>query len=174
LRHGSYNRAALRAAVELTPDSMEIEVFDLAPIPMYNEDLRAQGWPEPVAELRRRIAGVDALLIVTPEYNYSIPAALKNAIDWASRPPDPPLNDKPLAIMGASPGERGTVRAQYHLRQVCVSANLHPLNRPEVMIAQCNKKFDADGKLTDRETRDRIRALLVALMEWSRRLRSHR
>lgn len=173
LRQGSYNRAALRAAVELAPDGMELEVFDLAPIPLYNDDVRQSGYPAPVAELRARIASADALLVATPEYNYSIPGVLKNAIDWASRPPDQPLNDKPLAIMGASPGALGTSRAQYHLRQVCVFTNMHALNKPEVMIGQCQQKFDQQGRLQDGETKDRIRALLLALMEWAERLRSH-
>ncbi len=171
LRQGSYNRAALRAAVELAPGGMEIELFDLASIPMYNDDVRQQGYPTAVADMRQRIAKADALLIATPEYNYSIPAVLKNAIDWASRPPDPPLNDKPLAIMGASPGALGTSRAQYHLRQVCVFVNMHPLNKPEVMISHCQQKFDAQGRLQDNETRERVRALLEALMQWTERLR---
>ncbi len=170
LREKSYNRAALRAAVELAPAGMEIEVFDLDPIPMYNDDVRERGYPAPVAEFRRKIAGADALLIAMPEYNYSIPGVLKNAIDWASRPPDPPLNDKPVAIMGASPGAIGTARAQYHLRQVCVFTNMHPLNRPEVMIARAHERFDQRGRLTDAETRDFVRALLVALAEWTLRL----
>ena len=172
LREKSYNRAALRAAVELAPPDMEVEIYDIAPIPLYNDDLREHGYPPPVAEFRERIAQADALLIVTPEYNYSIPGVLKNAIDWASRPPEPPLNDKPLAIMGASPGLLGTSRAQYHLRQVCVYTNMHPLNKPEVMIMGAADKFDAQGGLTDDATRRRIHELLVALMTWTQRLKA--
>lgn len=110
------------------------------------------------------------MLIATPEYNYSLPGVLKNAVDWASRPPDPPLNDKPVAIMGASPGRLGTARAQYHLRQVCVYTNMHPLNKPEVMIAAAPEKFDQHGRLTDDKTREDSRALLEALAEWVERI----
>jgi len=120
LRKASYNTALLRPASELLPRGMTLEVFDLSSIPLYNDDVRALGFPKPVQEFRSRIAAADALLIATPEYNFSIPGVLKNAIDWASRPPDPPLDGKPLAIMGASTGNFGTVRAQMHLRQVCV------------------------------------------------------
>jgi chromate reductase, NAD(P)H dehydrogenase (quinone) len=174
LREKSYNRAALRAAVELAPAGMEIEIFDLAPIPLYNDDVRERGYPAPVAEFRARIAAADALLIATPEYNYSVPGVLKNAIDWASRPPEAPLNDKPLAILGASPGTLGTARAQYHLRQICVFTNLHPLNRPEVMISRAHEKFDEAGRLHDAETREYVRALLAALMDWTARLHPRR
>src|SRR5579859_2585336 len=118
LRKGSYNKLALRAAVELKPADMEIESFDIAPIPLYDEDLRERGFPPVVQDLREKIRSADALLIVTPEHNYSMPGVLKNAIDWASRPPQQPLNGKPAAIMGASTGRLGTARAQYHLRQI--------------------------------------------------------
>jgi chromate reductase len=172
LRQGSYNRAALRAAMELLPAGVEMDAFDLAPIPIYNEDIRARGFPEPVADFRDRIARADALLIVTPEYNYSTSGVLKNAIDWASRPPDQPFNNKPIAIMGASPGALGSARAQYHLRQMFIYLNAYLLNQPEVMIAQGHQKFDEQGKLKDADTRERIRALLQALMEWTMKLRT--
>ena len=174
LRQGSYNRAALRAATELLPGGVEMDVFDLAPIPIYNDDVRARGFrgfPEPVAEFRDRIARADALLIVTPEYNYSTSGVLKNAIDWASRPPDQPFKHKPIAIMGASPGALGSARAQYHLRQMFIFLDAYLLNQPEVMIAQSHQKFDEQGNLKDADTRERIRALLQALMEWTARLR---
>jgi chromate reductase, NAD(P)H dehydrogenase (quinone) len=170
LRKGSYNAAALRAAGELVPDRMELETFDIAPIPVYNEDVRAAGFPPAVEEFRARIRSADALLFATPEYNYSLPGVLKNAIDWASRPPDQPFAGKPAAIMGASPGMLGTARAQYHLRQVCVYLDMHPVNKPEVMIAAAQGKFDAAGRLTDETTRDFIRGLLVSLGRWTRRL----
>lgn len=172
LRRGSFNTAALRAAQELAPDGMTIDTFDLAPIPLYNEDVRQQGFPPPVEELRRRIKQADGLLIVTPEYNYSIPGVLKNAIDWASRPPEHPFDGKPIAIMGASPGILGTARAQYHLRQCFVFLNAHLLNRPEVMIMQAQTKFDGDGMLIDQTTRDFIAALLAAFRAWTLRMRS--
>lgn len=174
LRHGSYNSAALRAAQGLVPAGMAITPFDIAPIPLYNEDVRQQGFPEPVEAFREGIRAADALLIVTPEYNYSIPGVLKNAIDWASRPPDQPFADKPIAIMGASPGMLGTARAQYHLRQCFVFLNARLVSQPEVMIAHANQRFDADGTLTDATTAKFIGNLLQALADWTRRLQRSR
>lgn len=171
LRKGSFNTATLRAAQELAPDGMTIEMFDLAPIPLYNEDVHQQGFPPPVADLRARIHATDALLLVTPEYNYSIPGVLKNAIDWASRPPDQPFDAKPIAIMGASPSFAGSARAQYHLRQVFIYLNGLILNRPEVMIAAAHTKFDAEGHLVDEATRGFVRAQLDALAAWTRQVR---
>lgn len=172
LRQGSYNRAALRAAQELAPDGMQIDSFDIGAIPLYNEDLRAQGYPPPVADLRQRIKAADGLLIVTPEYNYSIPGVLKNAIDWASRPPEQPFDGKPVAVMGASIGAMGSSRAQYHLRQCCVFLNALVMNRPEVMIAAAGSRFDADGALTDQPTRDFLAAYLAAFQAWVLRMRA--
>jgi chromate reductase len=172
LRKGSYNVAALHAAKELAPADVELELFErIGEFPLYNEDVKAQGFPAPAEELRNKIRAADALLIVTPEYNYSMPGVLKNAIDWASRPPDQPFNDKPVAVMGASPGVIGTARAQYHLRQSLVFLNAHLVNKPEVMIGSCAQKFDAAGKLTDEPTRDFIRQLLASLAELTRRLK---
>jgi chromate reductase len=169
LRRGSYNTALLRAAAELAPDGMVLETFDLAPIPLYNEDIRTEdGFPEVVAAFRARIAAADALLIVTPEYNHSIPGVLKNALDWASRPPDRPLNEKPAAIMGASTSAGGTTRAQEHLRQVLAFLNVHPLNKPEVLVARANEKFDAEGRLVDETTRQAVAQLLENLLTWTR------
>lgn len=168
LRAGSYNRALLRAAQELAPEGMEIATFDLAPIPPYNADVERQGLPEPVAALKAAIRGADALLIATPEYNRSVSGVLKNALDWASRPPtDSPLNGKPVAIMGASTGSYGTVRAQEHLRLFCTATNMLPLNRPELYVARAEDKFDAEGRLTDAKTRNRVGKLLQALVEWT-------
>ncbi len=171
LRRGSYNRGALRAAQALAPEGMTVELFDLAPIPLYNDDLRAEGYPAPVQHFRERIAAADALLIATPEYNYSVPGVLKNALDWASRPPDQPLNGKPLAILGATTGMWGTVRAQLHLRQICVYTNLLPLNKPEVLIAKAQEKFDEEGTLTDEQTKQFIHQQLAALYQWTLRLK---
>jgi chromate reductase len=171
LRKGSFNSAALRAASELLPDGMTLEIADIGEVPLYNDDVRQQGFPPPVQRLRAQILAADALLFATPEYNYSISGVLKNAIDWASRPPDPPVIGKPVGIMGATGGLWGTLRAQYHLRQVCVFLNMMPVNKPEVFIAQAQTKFDAAGKLTDQATRDIIGQLLVALRDWTRRLR---
>ncbi|MDE2235780.1 MAG: NAD(P)H-dependent oxidoreductase [Gammaproteobacteria bacterium] len=172
LRKGSYNRLLLRAALELKPADLEIEEFHIGQIPLYNEDLREMGFPPQVEALREKIRKADALLLITPEYNYSMSGVLKNAIDWASRPPDQPFNDKPAAIMGASGSILGTGRAQYHLRQTCVYLNLHVLNKPEVMIARAGDKFDVNGRLTDETARKLISELLANLAAWTRRLRA--
>ena len=163
LRKASYNTAALRAAQELVPEGMTLEIFDLTPIPLYNEDIREKGLPPAVEDFRNRIKSTDGLLIVTPEYNYSVPGVLKNAIDWASRPPDQPFDGKPIAIMGASPSFLGTARAQYHLRQCFIYLNGIILNRPEIMIANAPSKFDGEGRLTDQKTRELIGELLNQL-----------
>jgi chromate reductase len=170
LRTGSYNMAALRTAIELKPPGMAIEIADISAFPLYNEDVRAQGFPPPVERLRSQIRAADALLIVTPEYNYSMPGVLKNAIDWASRPPDQPFAGKPVAIMGAAAGMAGTARAQYDLRRSCVFLDMHPLNKPEVFIGQAHTKFDAAGRFTDEAGRGFIRDLLVALERWTRQI----
>lgn len=170
LRHESYNRAALRAATELAPEGAAIETFELDGIPGFNQD-EEQNPPAKVTELKRRIREADAILIVTPEYNYSVPGVLKNAIDWASRPyGDSAWNGKPAAIMGASVGTIGTARAQYHLRQMMVFLNMFPVNQPEVMIGNASERFDAEGKLTDDATKEFIRQLLQNLVEWTRRI----
>jgi chromate reductase len=171
LRSGSVNTATLRAAQELAPAGMTIDRFDIASIPLYNEDVRQQGFPAPVEDLRARIKAADGLLIVTPEYNYSIPGVLKNAIDWASRPPEQPFDGKPIGVMGASGGIFGTGRAQYHLRQCFVFLNGLVMNRPEVMIPTAHAKFDANGALTDQPSRDFIAAHLVAFKAWVLRMK---
>lgn len=170
LRRESYNRAALRAATQLLPQGATLEIFDLDGIPMFNQD-EEKNPSAKVVELKRRIREADAVLFVTPEYNYSVPGVLKNAIDWASRPyGDSAWNGKPAAIMGASTGMLGTARAQYHLRQIMVFLNMFPVNQPEVMIGNAAKRFDAEGNLTDDATKDFIRKLLQNLVEWTRRL----
>src|SRR5215211_3238379 len=171
LRKGSFNTAALRAAQGLAPEGMTIEVAEIGDLPLYNEDVKAAGFPPPAARLRSQIAAADAILFVTPEYNYSVSGVLKNAIDWASRPPNQPFDGKPVAIMGASGGVFGTARAQYHLRQMLIFLNALPVNRPEVMIGQAQNKFDGDGNLTDEPTREFIRKLLVSLRDWTERLK---
>ena len=170
LRRQSYNRAALRAAVQLAPEGAKIDIFELDGIPGFSED-HERNPPEKVVELKRRIRESDAILFVTPEYNYSIPGVLKNAIDWASRPyGDSAWSEKPAAIMGASPGMIGTGRAQYHLRQVMVFLNMFPVNQPEVMIAKAHERFDAEGNLTDEKTKEFIRQLLQSLVDWAQRI----
>ena len=170
LRRESYNRAALRAATQLLPEDATIDVFELDGIPGFTED-EEQNPPAKVAELKQRIREADAILIVTPEYNYSVPGVLKNAIDWASRPyGDSAWNGKPAAIMGASIGALGTARAQYHLRQMFVFLNMFPINQPEVMIGNASGRFDAQGNLTDEATKKLIRQLLQNLVEWTRKI----
>jgi chromate reductase len=170
LRRESYNRAALRAAAQLVPKDASLDIFELDGIPGFNQD-EEQNPPAKVVELKRRIREADAVLFVTPEYNYSVPGVLKNAIDWASRPyGDSAWSGKPAAIMGASIGAIGTARAQYHLRQIMVFLNMFPLNQPEVMIGHAAERFDKNGNLTDEKTRDFIRQLLANLVPWTRRL----
>ena len=171
-RRGSYNQAALRAAKLLAPANVEFDIFQLDEIPMFNED-DEKSPPSSVVELKKRIRCADAVLIVTPEHNYSIPAILKNAIDWASRPSgDSAWSGKPAAIMGASLGAIGTCRAQHHLRQILVSLDLLTLNQPEVVIADASHRFDESGNLIHEPTRRLIRDLLNKLVDWTRRLSS--
>src|SRR5437870_7672217 len=155
LREGSFNRGLLRAAIELAPAGMEIQMFTrLGDIPPYNADVDDKGNPEPVQGLKTAIREADAILIATPEYNYGVPGVLKNAIDWASRPPGKSvLNRKPAAIMGATPGGTGTARAQLALRQSFVFTETYALLRPEVLVARAHEKIDADGRVTDEPTR---------------------
>ncbi len=170
LRRESYNRFALRAATQLVPEGATIEIFELDGIPVFNQD-EEQNPPANITEFKRRIREADAILFVTPEYNYSVPGVLKNAIDWASRPyGDSAWNGKPAAIMGASVGAIGTARAQYHLRQMMVFLNMFPVNQPEVMIGNASGRFDAAGNLTDDATKELIRQLVQSLVDWTRRI----
>jgi chromate reductase, NAD(P)H dehydrogenase (quinone) len=170
LRKGSYNMAALRTAIAQKPSGMTIEVADISQIPPYDEDVRQQGFPPPVETLRRQIAAADALLFACPEYNYSMSGVLKNAIDWASRPPDQPFAGKPVAIFGAAASVAGSARAQYDLRRSCVFLDMHPLNKPEIFIGQAHTKFDEQGNLTDDIALTLLGDLLVALAAWTRQI----
>jgi chromate reductase, NAD(P)H dehydrogenase (quinone) len=176
LRKDSSNRALLRAAVGLAPPGLEIVVFDrLADVPPYNADVEVAGDPEPVQALKAAIRAAEALLVVTPEYNYGVPGVLKNAIDWASRPPTGSvLNGKPAAIMGATPGKTGTARAQLALRQSFVFTQTPCLPAPEVLVAEASRRFAADGTLTDEATRRYVRELLERLGSWTERLGERR
>ncbi len=170
LRRDSYNRAALRAAQALVPEDATLEVFELDGIPGFNQDEEGNP-PAKVVELKKKVREADAILLVTPEYNYSIPGVLKNAIDWASRPyGDSAWSGKPVALMGASIGTLGTARAQYHLRQCFVFLDMYPLNHPELMIANAAEKFDAAGNLTNEKTKELIGRLLRGLVDWTRQL----
>jgi chromate reductase, NAD(P)H dehydrogenase (quinone) len=170
LRRESYNRSALRAAIELLPEGATLEIFELDGIPAFNQD-DEQNPPAKVKEFKQKIREADAILFVTPEYNYSVPGVLKNAIDWASRPyGDNAWNEKPAAIMGASIGSIATARAQYHLRQIFVFLNIFPVNQPEVMIGNAAERLDKEGNLMDEMTRKLIGQLLDNLVNWTRRI----
>lgn len=170
LREGSFNTAALKAAVTLTPNDAEMEIFDIAGIPAFVQG-QDQNPPEKVVELKRKIREADAIVFCSPEYNYSVPGVLKNAIDWGSRPyGDNAWDGKPAAIMGASIGGIGTARMQYHLRQIMVFLNMFPINRPEVMIGNCADKFDDQMNLIHEPTRKFITEMLENLVKWTRRL----
>ena len=170
LRQGSYNAMALRAAQKLAPAGMEISIADISRIPMYNDDVRAAGEPAEVSALKAQLRATDAVLIVTPEYNFSIPGVLKNTLDWMSRPPEPPFDGKVVAIMGASPGPVGTARVQYDLRKVLVFMNSFTVNKPEVFISFAQNKFNAQGELTDEATTKFVGDLLVSLQNLKKRV----
>src|SRR5688500_6538103 len=156
LRKSSYNTGLLREAAKLLPAGMTFETFDLQLIPFYNADVDTEGVPDAVRDFKERIAAADALLIATPEYNYSVTGVLKNAIDWASRPPkDTPLAGKPAAIMGAG-GIYGTVRSQLHLRQIFLFTGTHVMPKPDVHVMRSWEQLEPDGNLTNEETREGI------------------
>ena len=170
LRSGSYNRALLVEAAELLPEGVTFEIVDLHDIPMFNADEEATAVPEAVLAFRAKLKQADAFVIATPEYNFSIPGVLKNAIDWASRSkPDgvSPLEGKPVAIIGAG-GMLGTVRAQMHLREVLGHNDLKVLNKPSLMVARAGMYFDEDGRLTDPMLRERLEKVLLGLRDWTR------
>ncbi len=171
LRKASSNSGLLRAAKDVLPENMTLEIFDLSSIPLFNLDIESN-LPEPVRLLREKITSADALLIAVTEYNYSISGVLKNAIDWASRPAqNSSLNGKPFAMMGAG-GGLGTARAQYHLRQIAVYTNMYTFNKPELIIPRAFEKFDKDGNLLDESIKERIKALLEALAVWVMKFKS--
>lgn len=184
LRRASYNRGLLRAALDLLPHEpgrpTRLEIADVGDLPLMDEDLEARGWPAPVAALRERAYAADGLLFACPEYNYGVAAPMKNAVDWISRPegaggnkPRPgPRNaflDKPCAIIGASPGMGGTIRAQLQLRQSLQLNRALVMPGPELFVAGAREKFDAQGNLTDRTSRDLLAQVLAAFAEWVRR-----
>ena len=163
-RRGSFNTALLRAAQAVLPDDTKLEIVEYADVPLYNGDVEgATGFPEPVQEMRAKLAQADAILIATPEYNWSIPGVLKNAIDWASRRPDSPLIGKPAAIMGAG-GRLGTAYAQGHLRQILAHLDMAVVNRPVVMLSRAPEDFDEDLNLTSERYEEQVRRLLEALV----------
>jgi chromate reductase len=171
LRKGSYNTMLLKTALSLVPEQVTTEIATISDFPLYNADLEVANYPPSAMRVKEQIRKADALVIATPEYNYSMPGVLKNAIDWVSRPPkDSPFFEKPYAILSASTGILGGARAQYHLRQSSIFLNMYPLNRPEVIVAKAQDKFDADGNFTDEAGKELIKKQMAALADWTRRL----
>ena len=170
LRKASYNRALLRAAIALAPPGMTLTSFELDEVPLYNGDVEASGDPPGVAAMKQAIAAADGVLFVTPEYNHGVPGVMKNALDWASRPPrSAPLGDKPVGIIGASPGMTGSARGQSQLRQAFEFTNSYCMPQPEILVYRAHEKFDENGALTDAATAKYLAAYLVALEAWVRR-----
>src|SRR4051812_36637239 len=167
LRLHSFNRSLLRATQELAPSGMQIDIMDLKDVPLYNQDVEDAGAPEAVLQLREAIRAADGVLIATPEYNHGVPGVMKNAIDWASRPPrQAPLDRKPVGILGASPGMTGSARGQSQLRQAFEFTNSYCMPQPEVLVFHAHEKFDQQGKLTDEKTREFVSKYLVAFATW--------
>jgi chromate reductase len=170
LRRGSLNRALLRAAAELAPQGLSITLWPLDDIPLYNGDVEAAGDPAPVARFKAAIRDSDALLFATPEYNHGVPGVLKNAVDWASRPPGgSALSAKPVGIIGASPGITGAARGQSQLRQAFEFTNSFCMPQPELLVFKAHEKFDGEGRLTDSATGEFLRRYLAAFAAWARR-----
>lgn len=172
LRKGSYNQALYRSALELALPTMRLKALSVADLPFYSPDIDKPGEAPLSAEtFRAELRAANALLIISPEYNHSLPGVVKNALDWASRPyDDAPIHDKPGALMGVSGGATGAARAQLHLRSIAGALRLHLLSSPNVMVGNAAEKFDAAGNLTDDATRDQVSQLLLALETWTRRL----
>ena len=170
LRKGSLNMVALRACEELMPQGMNLRITSIADLPLFNQDVFDAGIPEPCKRLRAEIAQADGVLIASPEYNFSVTAPLKNAIDWASRPPNQSWQDKPVALFSVTPGPLGGARVQYDLRRILGQLWAHVLPRPEVFIGSSATKF-TDGKLSDENTRKFLADLLAAFRPWIERMR---
>jgi chromate reductase len=172
LRKQSYNSGALRSIGSLLPEGMTFETADLAELPFYNADVEALGLPDPVKKFRRLVSSADGLIFAVPEYNFSLPGVLKNALEWLSRQPDPPADKKPCAVFGASVSPLGTARGQFHFRHVCVSLNMMVVNAPHVDINSAKTKFDAQSHLTDQASLDALRQLLGELKNLMLQLRA--
>lgn len=171
LRRGSYNRALLEVAREVAPEGIQVDIFDLHEVPLYNGDVEAEGDPEAVRALKQRIATADALLVATPEYNGAMPGVLKNALDWASRPPERALRGKLVALIGATPGRSGATRALHSARQFFEAVGGRILSEPTIGVAQAGEHFDAEGTLVNSATRQEIGVLLAALAAEAREAR---
>ena len=171
LRAQSYNSGALSVVGSVLPEDMEFGVASLSDLPFFNADVEQRGFPAAVESFRRNVAAADALIFAVPEYNFSVPGVLKNALEWLSRPPNSPTNGKPCAVFGASVSPLGTARGQFHFRHICVSLNMIAVNTPHVDIANAKTKFDAQGRLTDQASIDLIRQLVGELRNLTVRLR---
>jgi chromate reductase, NAD(P)H dehydrogenase (quinone) len=171
LRKNSYNKMLLNAAIELKPENIEIEIIDIKDIPLYNGDVEEVGIPEAVSKFKEKAKNADGVLIATPEYNHAISGVLKNAIDWASRPPYNPFSEKPVGIMGATMGISGTISSQESFRHIGAILNMHILNTPMVLVSTAQNKFDENGKLTDVETRKIIGNFLEAFSNWTKKFK---
>jgi chromate reductase len=165
LRRGSFNRSLLRALQELAPETLTIEIHDVADLPLYNADIEAEGLPTAVERLQAAVRAADGLLIVTPEYNSGMPAVTKNTVDWLSRAGNV-LDNKPTAVCGASPGATGTALSQAQLRQVLVNTNTPTLAQPRVLVGLAHEKFDAEGKLVHESTRQFLTKFLFEFGRW--------
>jgi chromate reductase len=174
LRSHSYNSAALRALAAVLPEDMTFSTARLADIPFYSADVEQRGFPDVVAQFRKDVAAADALIFACPEYNFSVSGVLKNALEWLSRPPNPPAYGKPCAMFGASVSPLGTARGQFHLRHICVSLNMIPVNVPHVDITDSKAKFDVENQLIDQVSIDLLRQLVVELRTLALRLRRDR
>lgn len=168
LRTGSYNRSILRACMGLVPEGMELHDYDYSDVPLYNGDVEALGMPPSALALKTQIEAADGVLIVTPEYNRGMPGVLKNALDWASRPPPGTLARKPIAVTGASPGWQGALRAQEQVKQFAIHLNMYLLPQPEVHIGEVRTKLDDNGNLIDERTREHLQGLLKTFGEFIR------
>jgi chromate reductase, NAD(P)H dehydrogenase (quinone) len=166
LRKDSYNSMVLRVMQKIAPDNILIEQLSISEVPFYNLDLHEPQFPDVIEKLNDAIKAADAVLFVSPEYNYSVPGLLKNTIDFISRSPKKPFERKPIGILGASTGLFGTARMQYHLRQIMVNLNAFVMNKPEVMIRQVNTKFDESGNLTDEITKDHLQKFMESLADF--------
>ncbi len=166
LRKASYNTAALRACAELMPDGMNLTIATIGDLPMYNQDIFDAGIPAAVRRFEAELRAADGVLIATPEYNFSVPPVLKNAIDWVSKLPKQPWQDKPAALFSASQGPMGGARVQYDLRKILGQLWCHILPKPEVFIGAAQTKIDAHGKITDEATRKFLVDLLAGLKTW--------
>src|SRR5438045_130577 len=170
-RKASLSMAALRACKELAPAGLSISIANIGDIPMYNQDVFDAGIPQPAKRFYDEIAAADGVLIATPEYNFSLPPLLKNAIDWVSKMPKQPFDNKPIAVFSASQGPLGGARVQYDVRKILVQLWGLVLPRPEVFIGAAQTKFDKDGKLTDEATRKFLTDLLAGFKPWIERMK---